>query len=487
MSKIKNFHNILLLSFLLIIVLLISACSNMGQAIDPGDWHYDCVVIYDALGGTINSRDIRETYYMDNSYLFEPSGTTNMLIQPIKDGYILAGWYTSKEDITDKDGNIVGYSFKAEDRWDFDEDRVQENMTLYARWILQGKVDYVDASTDTIKFSKNITVESPVQKLSKAAESLISKEGHTLYNYFSDKQCTVPYNFSEYVHTELIPSDQELYDQLYGEFPEYFNKIEYVELPESKDERPIEEDTTDLYINKLGYEIATDDKAARHEIRTRKDEIIEGFITNYENNSSKKTVYLKYIEGKYIRVDHVENLKVSGKYGFTGKDISGKPIDGYILTSDIDFKDAAVDMVESFSGKIYGNGFSIKNIKINVSSRKLDKDTSKVAGIFKSLKGAHIEDVVFEGLTINLSVQPGIPVTVGALSVEANNTTLKNVSFDTLKINTGRGDDGSAEYRIYDLFASETNNTLDNVTGNNIEISATEFAKVNQMLLSPMQ
>jgi len=222
-------------------------------------------------------------------------------------------------------------------------------------------------------------------------------------------------------------------------------------------------------------------------IRTRKDEIIEGFITNYENNSSKKTVYLKYIEGKYIRVDHVENLKVSGKYGFTGKDISGKPIDGYILTSDIDFKDAAVDMVESFSGKIYGNGFSIKNIKINVSSRKLDKDTSKVAGIFKSLKGAHIEDVVFEGLTINLSVQPGIPVTVGALSVEANNTTLKNVSFDTLKINTGRGDDGSAEYRIYDLFASETNNTLDNVTGNNIEISATEFAKVNQMLLSPMQ
>ena len=33
----------------------------------------------------------------------------------------------SKEDIADNDGNTTGYSFKAEDRWDFDEDRVQGN------------------------------------------------------------------------------------------------------------------------------------------------------------------------------------------------------------------------------------------------------------------------------------------------------------------------------------------------------------------------
>ena len=63
---------------------------------------------------------------MANSYLFEPSGTTNMLIQPIKDGYILAGWYTSKEEIFDEQGDVIGYSFRAEDRWDFNEDRVQE-------------------------------------------------------------------------------------------------------------------------------------------------------------------------------------------------------------------------------------------------------------------------------------------------------------------------------------------------------------------------
>src|SRR5690606_28330185 len=119
---------------------------------------------------------------------------------PVNDGYILTGWYTAKEDIVDNDGNTTGYSFKAEDRWDFDEDRVQGNLTLYARWIPQGKVSYVDASTGEVKFSKNITYDSPIQKLSGAIENLIAKDGYTFYGYFSDKECTMPYDFSDYMH-----------------------------------------------------------------------------------------------------------------------------------------------------------------------------------------------------------------------------------------------------------------------------------------------
>ena len=155
---------------------------------------------------------------MKNSYLFKPSGSTNMLIQPVKDGHILAGWYTAKEDIKDANGNIIGYSFKAEDRWDFDEDRVQEDMTLYARWIPQGKIDYVDASTDNVMFSKNISEESAVQELSSAAEMLIAKSGYTFEGYYADKALTTPYDFSEYIHAELIPSNEEIYEQLHAEF-----------------------------------------------------------------------------------------------------------------------------------------------------------------------------------------------------------------------------------------------------------------------------
>lgn len=478
MLKIKNLHRITQLCMILVAVLFITACSSMGTAIDPGDWFYDCVVTYDALGGTINSRGIRETYYMANSYLFEPSGTTNMLIQPIKDGYILAGWYTSKEEIFDEQGDVIGYSFRAEDRWDFNEDRVQGDLTLYARWIPQGKVDYTDASSGEIMFTKNITTDSPVQKLSSAAENLIAKQGHTLYGYYSDKECTQPYLFSDYTHTELIPSDEEIYAQLFQEFPQYFKKIAFVE-PENIDE--LEEDTSDLFINRLGYEITTDDKAARQEIRKRKDEIIEQSIASYTLNTAEKIVYLKYIEGNYVRVASADDIRSGGNYGFTGVDSTGKPVNGYILSNDIDLKGAAVRMVDTFSGRIYGNGFSIKNIEINISSRKLDQDTSKSAGLFDTLDGAYIENLTFENFTINSNVKSGMPVTIGALAINAKNTTLKNLTFNGLTIKTGKGDDGTAKYRISDLFVDGANNQLENVNGTNIEIMASEFAELHSV------
>ena len=114
--KIKQ---IVIISMVLVCAVLFSACMRSDAGIDPGDWGYDCCVTYDALGGIINSREMREVYYMNNSYLFQPSGTTNMLVEPVKDGYILAGWYTAKEDATDTEGNTV-YQFSAGDRWDFD-------------------------------------------------------------------------------------------------------------------------------------------------------------------------------------------------------------------------------------------------------------------------------------------------------------------------------------------------------------------------------
>jgi uncharacterized repeat protein (TIGR02543 family) len=106
-------------------------------------------VTYDALGGMVNAREVRKTYYLPNSYVFEPSGSSNMLVEPTRDGYILAGWYTAKTDQPTENGEE--YTFSADDRWDFYLDRVQGDMTLYARWLPRGRVDYVDA--DTAKWS----------------------------------------------------------------------------------------------------------------------------------------------------------------------------------------------------------------------------------------------------------------------------------------------------------------------------------------------
>lgn len=468
---------ILLIMILLIMALLMNGCTQIGGSIDPGDWGYDCVVTYQALGGVINQREVRETYYMSNSYLFEPAGTTNMLIKPVKDGYRMAGWYKAKTDILDASQKVIGYQFKAEDRWDFDEDRIQGDMTLYARWIPQAKVEYVDASTGKVLFLKNITENSPIQRLSAAAELLIKQPGLTMAGYFADQACTVPYDFSSYTHENLIPSNSDLYATMYAEMPDLIEKID-VPAQNDHDANP-EKETIDRFINRLGYRILSDDPADRARIRARKDEIVEESIAYYLKNTAEKQVYLKYINGNYIRVSSPDHLKRGNLYGFTDLDSSGIKVDGYILENDIDLQGSSIEMAEQFSGKLIGNGHTIRNMRIRVASRKIDMNTAKKVGLFLLLDGASIENVVFENLSVQLSINSGIDVTVGVLAVEAKNTTLSNVHFAGITIDTGRGDDGQGRYQIADLIARQSNVVMNNVTGTPATIKASAYARID--------
>ena len=479
MKKSNVILRIFLIIMALIAVMLVGACSARETKIDPGAWGYDCVVTYDALGGTVNQREVRTTYYMKNSYLFSPAGTTNMLIEPVRDGYALAGWYVDKEDVIDADGNVEGYLFKAEDRWDFDEDRVQEDMTLYARWIPRGHVDYIDAETGTVMFSKNLAADSAVQELTSATESLIHKNGYTFLGYFDDEALTIPYDFTQYEFSELIPSKADVYATLAEEFPNLFREVDYVE-PEKTEDPEVEDitDTSDLFINKLGYELDADE-SEREMIRARKDEIYEEAIQKYEKNSGQIVVYLKYIEGNYARVGHREDLFVERKYGFTGRDRYSNEVDGYILTKDIDFSGVVFDMSEEFSGIILGNGHRMKNVTLQLSSKKIDTDTEKSIGMFASLSGATIKDLTFENFLVKLNVNEGIRVNVGALALNAEQVTLQNVAFDGLTITTGKGDNGSARYHISDLFLNQKNVTLQNVTATEVDIQASPHAKID--------
>ncbi|MBP8988636.1 MAG: InlB B-repeat-containing protein [Clostridia bacterium] len=467
MAKRKYFRSVILL-LLMVLLPALSSCMRAGESMDPGQWGYDAVVIYDALGGSINARGVRETYYMKNSYLFEPSGTINMLIQPVKDGYILAGWYTAKTDIVDENGQVIGYEFKAEDRWDFDEDRVQDNITLYARWIEQGKVNYVDASTGRVMFSKNITKGSAVQPLSGTTEKLVSKPGYTLFGYYADEACSVPYDFSSYTHIELKPSNKELFNQLHEEFPQYI--VPFDLETEAFDEQ---EADPDLYIKKLGYQIVTDDPDIRKQIRARKDEIIHESIQHYIDNTSGKTVYLKYVEGQYIRVSDISQLKEGDRYK-----LLPEGVDGLILLTDLDFSGLTVETSETLKGTLYGNGHVIKNIQLRVTSRKADLSAEKKGGLFLELDRATIRDVTFENLSIQVNVRSGIDVTIGALAVEATDAVISHVHFHGLTIESGAGDDGKANYLISDLIALSEDCQLDNVTAQDVIIRASDYAKV---------
>ena len=218
------------------------------------------------------------------------------------------------------------------------------------------------------------------------------------------------------------------------------------------------------------------------QIRQYKDRIYEEAITYYTENAADNIVYLKYEEGSYIRVASADDLKMGGRYGFFGSDTSGNPIKGYSIANDIDFKGISLVSVEEFSGQILGNGYTLKNISLNVKSKKIDNDSSKTIGLFQNLNGAYIEDLTIQDMEIKMNINSGIPVTVGALAAHGNNTELNNVHINNLTIDTGKGDDGAASYKVGDLFATHIGNKLQNVTGSNIAINASDSAQVELLL-----
>lgn len=478
----KSLQRSVFIAIILAAMLFSVSCDNIGDSIDPADWGYESLVTYDALGGQVNAREVRQTYYMENSYIFEPAGTTNMLIQPVKDGYVLAGWYTAKEDIYDENGNLTGYEFRAEDRWDFDEDRVQGDMTLYARWVERARVEYVDAETGAVMFAKNLTADSPIQPLSGAAENLIQKQGHTLLDYFADEACTIPYDFAAYVHAEIKPANEMLFARLQEEFPDYIVPFEHEDPEETQSEEEDEliEANPDLYINRLGYSISTDDETIRAQIRARKDEIIDQYIEYYIENTADRTVYLKYIEGDYLRLTDPVQLKDGSSYSFAA---AGG--DGIIVLADIDFSGLEFDITESFSGQIFGNDHTLSNIELSVTGRKADMTDERDIGLFVNLDNAIISDLHFENLTINANFRSGTSVNIGAFAVNSSNSQLENISFQGLTIDTGRGDDGAADYVVHDFIANSSRDQIEGIEGTDVTINSSDFAEVNSLFIIP--
>ncbi len=441
-----------------------ASCSKKGQSADPGAWGYDCLVTYDALGGMVNAREVRKTYYLPNSYVFEPSGSSNMLVEPTRDGYILSGWYTAKQDQPTENGEE--YTFSADDRWDFYLDRVQDDMTLYARWLPRGRVDYVNADTGNVIFSKNITAGSPVQALSDAVVDLSKPANTTLFGYFSDQACTEEYDFSSYVHSEPQPTQEFLYGELYEMFPQYLERVEYVEPEEDE-----VDDTTDmsyLFLNKLGYQLKTTDEAALAELRTAKNQLIETSIQDYLSNTAGKVVYMKFVSGNFVLVSQPGDLKIGGEYGFFGTDAAGNTIDGYVIQDDIDFSGVTLTMAENFSGEIIGNGYTLSNITLSVSSGKVDMDKEKSIALFDTLQDAQIEALTFENTTITTRLNEGTSIKAALIALNATNVTLTDCHFNGLTINSGKNDDGSAKYQFGDLFISASGIQLKDCTARDL-------------------
>lgn len=160
--------------FLLLVLLLCASCSADLSAYEKNDRDGYCVsVTFDANGGvfTTNTSKIVDSFQLEQLpldsegnaqiALLDPNDTQrgqNNRFKPTKSGYFLAGWYATRTEVTDADGNI---SYTYADRWDFETDvlRVPTDktyssqdsvMVLYAAWVPMFEVEFYSISDGTL-------------------------------------------------------------------------------------------------------------------------------------------------------------------------------------------------------------------------------------------------------------------------------------------------------------------------------------------------
>ena len=129
--------------------------SPYGGYADEG---YSVSIKYDANGGifTTNTSVLMDTYNLDTLPSTEDGNRIITLLDPnspargnqaylaAKVGYHLAGWYTTRTEVKDVDGSVIGYTYSG--KWDFESskyavkpsskyDPARPILTLYAAWV----------------------------------------------------------------------------------------------------------------------------------------------------------------------------------------------------------------------------------------------------------------------------------------------------------------------------------------------------------------
>lgn len=196
----------LLAILVLSLVLLFSACSSdreqkkLDQLEQDG---YVCKVTIDFCGGTAGGNEKQLYYTKPNSLMFTPGASGTNTEGPIRSGYHVKEYYVKE---TAADGS------ETERVWDFDKDRINEDLTLYCRWAknYSVRIRYGEDFAGTLEVS--VSDEDP----SVSRFTAPKWEGHTLIGYYYDEAYTQPVVFP-YVHAH---DDANPAETVYAKFIE---------------------------------------------------------------------------------------------------------------------------------------------------------------------------------------------------------------------------------------------------------------------------
>lgn len=190
----------------LILGVILVACDEEDDEDKP---KYKYVVTFNYnVGNIVSSDDVPEQHVgvSENALVgIRPGyiGDSGKLTETQIKGYYIEGWYLPKKDPT---GNVLkdsdGFVTLADKAWNFEEDRVSGDMTLYAKLLKQGSIIFVDRASGeevggengVINGKPNSVCEQPVAALEP------KKSGYTfLKKYYvsreSDEEFTWPYTF----------------------------------------------------------------------------------------------------------------------------------------------------------------------------------------------------------------------------------------------------------------------------------------------------
>ena len=421
-QKIKLF----LIPFMLLATLfLATACSGDPTAYDQNDAAgHNVSVKFDANGGFfVGTSSIMVDSFNIAGMQTDANGKVNLkLLDPasnkrgdfsISNGnLVLAGWYQHRTPTTDSNGNVT-YTYSGKFNFDTDTVAVDPNQT--------------HTSADPV-----ITLYAVwVPKFEIEFISLNTNESLGVYAYNPVTTDTI----------QLPDWNQDT------------GKMDMFKFPSVKG--------------------MTFDKAYYDAEKTRQVDAEEGVIhhgninpeTGVAENITMK-LYVEYTEGEWYHIYKAEQLNAISN-----------PAGLYVIEEDLDFTNAvwpSVFATGEFTGKIYGNGKTIQNVKAYQ-----DSNTNYEVGLFGKLgAGAVVENVTFENVEVVIdagtTLMPGATfgLLAGVINAEAVLTDVQ-ITSGKIVIDTDRCNWRSEDFVIGLLCGLDYGNNLANIDYSNITCEAT--------------
>lgn len=381
----------------------IAACATMTPPEEYEAQGYNITVSYDPNGGSFMGRDGVTIVDMFNPSRYQADADGNVSIklteptdpdrpsgssEPItltRTGYFLAGWYRTREMVTDgegrpvdengavleetEDGNYVyvgtettGYpAYTYAGQWDFEEDRLvydgteeSRTLTLYACWVPYFEFNYYyEEGGEWVQYGATEFDWGTAN-----AEGSTSADRDTIWiPRWDDGAMNYEHAYADNSRYEFPALESHTFDAAYAD---------------AQREQPITE--TYVHTGYVDYETGT-------------------AVNRVQN------VYVDFLEGTRYRIETAEQLAAHG-------DADG----WYEILADLDFgadTDSPVTWPAAlssnvFTGRFYsseGNAFTVSNVLVTHSSR-----TALQGGLFGAVgAGAVIENVSFENVTFDLS------------------------------------------------------------------------------------